>query len=403
MPTFSLRAFRLILLATVALGASTALAQTPTETPPGPTVIVKTVSDVDIPVELADLDREMTGTYTIRSPGRELDRINLDALGGGWSFRTIFEEAGVDNEEDVDYVLVPRPDGETFVRFTYRGAVGGELPPALYPDEDGTLWFIRHSQDGKDFNRRDWFAIAGSLTIRQRVRKGLRVHVFPDMRVADPDDAEAGDTLGFYARIQNAAIGDEYSYAWTVQPGDVSLDDEIDVRHTFEEDGDYTIKVAVTSDNGDRGSASMNLTIGDPKRKEKDPPPEDPGGVSTGTTTPAPTYDGSSGVDDTYTDDFVTETDDFDTPRSALGNQVEGTLLASLSTPPDQPAIDAQSEAASFEVPDEGGPVPPAVWAGMGALLLMGAGAGLESGRRPSLAGVRDRVRGLPRLPLRRR
>jgi plastocyanin len=317
----------------------------------------------------------------------------------GWALSTVF--ATVNATRGFKEVKL----GETGQITVTEDQLNDVPPPALYV-ENGNVMFIRRSNGPKDFNTVQNIDISSSEIV-QTSESSLKV--FPHIK----SKAEAGDTLEFDVDTSGGGTGKQYSYEWDFDDGKTTEGKQ--VEHNYAEAGTYDVQVTITSpdsegDTIEEAVAHRKVNVGEPKKKSEDD--RSGGGTNNAGGAPASgTYDGSPGAGSSTGDSssttpyspapspttpnpFDTITSDKDKPLEP-GEQVSGTLLASVNSPADDATASAARAARTgnpdFEVPESDDPVPPAAWAGLGALLFMGAGAGLESGRRPRLRrrGVR--------------
>lgn|GEM_PF-4491946 len=319
----------------------------------------------------------------------------------GWALSTVF--AGVNANTFKEVKL--GEDGQITVTDDQLNDVP---PPALYV-ENGNVMFIRRSNGPKDFNTVQNVDISSSEIVQT---SDSSLKVYPHVK----RKAEVGDTLEFDVDTSGGGTGKQYSYEWDFDDGDTAKGKQ--VEHKYAEAGTYDVTVTVTTpdsegDTIEEAVAHRRVNVGEPKKKSE----EDRPGGGTNTTGGAPTsgtYDGSPGAGSSTGDSSSTTTpyspaptptqDPFDTITSdkdtspKTGEQVSGTLLASVNSEANDATASAARAARTgnpdFEVPESDDAIPPAAWAGLGALLLMAAGAGLESGHRPRLRqrGVRFSV-----------
>jgi hypothetical protein len=315
----------------------------------------------------------------------------------GYSLGVLFSRLGASSSDlkEIrigDYVVVHASD------------LDDRWPPVLYI-ENGQIRFLRQSEDEDDVNRDEWLRMPlGSLTVAQREESSLQLHA----DVSRSGKAKVGDGLTFNVTPHGGA-SKSYIFEWDFRDGSdkVRTDDPNgEVNHVFEKAGTYRVRVyakAFDEEDGETviGEDGVRVSIGKAKQK-----PDDQEGGGDNTSPGAPdsgTYDGDSGAGSStgsttpYSPSAPTpspSTDGFDslTPDSkpfTSGNTVEGALLANIDAPLNESTESALRAARTgdpdFEVPEASGVLPPAAWAGLGALALMGAGAGLESGRRPRL------------------
>jgi hypothetical protein len=350
-------------------------------------------------------------TYKVRyRKGDAYTRVHIPD-GRAASIAELLKGAGV--RGSYNYIKVERPDGgRPLILSNNQITRTGAATPAVFLDDSGGLNFIRSSTGPKDVNGRDWIKLGlGSLRLTQTNDSQLE-DVFID---CPKQSIDAGDTVTCTARVAGPR-GDDYVFEFDFGEGKLEVVDapgysgyEIKASHTYEEGGDYEVTVSVTTNGSSDTSDSMRseeIAVASDEPEDTDQDGVGGTGITGGTSTGG-TYSGSSGATTPTppaTDSTTPSYDyDFDTPVTNDGNTVEGNLLAAVSSPSSGSASASAAEAAkaataTFESPDPGGALPPAAWAGLGALVLMTAGAGLESGRRPRLPG-RLRLH----LPLRRR
>jgi len=298
------------------------------------------------------------------------------------------------------YIDIVRSAGDGFVRLSKKQISTGNQPPVVWVDEIGRLNLLRASTGPNDLNFRDHVKSSGSLHLAQTNEDALDVL----LRCRPDKPIKAGDKVTCTAKVTGGGLGDRYRFRWDFGDGDIEVRsvqrNQHTMPHTYEEDGDFDITVTVRT-NGDSteppGPAEVDVEPGESQETDT----TGSGGAGTGTSTGSAGTTGSYGSTSTPSPTTPTpSTPSAPTPlptppATSLGASVAGNLLADISTPASpadaSAAQAAKSGTATFEPPDSGGVVPAAVWAGLGALLLMTAGAGLESGHRPRLR--------LPHLP----
>jgi hypothetical protein len=306
----------------------------------------------------------------------------------GYSLGMVFESINATDFEEIEL----GPAGE----ITLTADQLNDVPsPALFVEGDEVM-FIRNSQGPKDVNAHHVVTVSGT-TITQSSESSLRISASASRK------AKAGETVRFQARHSGGGVAKKYDYEWDFDDGETKVGQ--DVKHAYDEAGTYDVTVTVTSKDSEddvieEAVKHVKVNIGEPDEVEEG---RSGGGTNTADGAPASgTYGGDSGAGGSYgttapstpytpapsTDGFDAITSDKD-PFEEDGNTVEGALLANIDAPVNDSTASALRAARTgdpdFEVPESGGALPPAAWAGLGALFLMGAGAGLESGRRPRL------------------
>jgi hypothetical protein len=379
----------LVASALVALSAvwwSPALAQDE-----GPTIIVNPPNGVQVEVPLSEVVGSIGPTdYDVRR--RKGGRPQKVYIESGATVEEVLDHAGVST--GYSYVDIAG------VRWSEDQITRGQMPPAVWFDPvSGMINLLRGSVDRDDVNYKERVKVSSPVHLMLADESGLKVTLSPsDQKV------EVGDTVTFEATVTKGGFGEEYTYDWDFGDGGADVDTSTSTRakteYTFEKDGNWEVSLDVTTADDDGGD-SVEIKVGKPKpSKRKQKGGGDNNGLNKGGYSEPPSTGSSS--TDAYTP-VDTKPPPPTTPAD-LGNTVEGNLLADISAPTSSATASALEAARTgkpdFEEPDGDGTLPPAAWAGLGALALMGTGAGLESGRRPRL-----RRRGLrrPRLRLPRR
>ena len=423
MPTFPRKAARRTLLPAAVLTAmailgAPVLGQTEPETTPETTHVISIISpsgqNVDVPFEEVDGTIGETGPvyYRVRQRDGSIRRVSV--TDGATIAEVIDKARDLGLRGSYRYITIPRSSYNGSVRLSRNQIETGDAAPVVWVGADDALNLLRNSKTSRDVNYKDHVvSTSGSLTLTQTKDRGLTVKVECRPR----EKVEAGDKVTCKTWIAGGGYGDDYTIVWDF--GDDSEPKErlvkgysgapLEVSHTYEKGGSFSVTVDVStegasSDEGadDAGELKVEEAEQDDQSTDTDfDPSRFYNGISgaysspgTTTTTPPSTYDSTSSFDDYDFGGDVPTTRDEDT--------VEGNLLASLSTSPggasgsaSSSSDSAQAATATFELPENDDSVPPAAWAGIGALALFGAGAGLESGRRPRLRR--------PRIALRRR
>jgi PKD domain len=352
---------------------------------------------------------ENYGTYAIRDRnGRDREPVVV-GFGDGISIRQILDQESADDYGTVDLVIAGRT-----VHLTKKQVDNPNSSPMLYVDDAGEVFFLRPSTGPSDYNASDHFRVTtAAIQLEQTPAR-------PKLRLsADDRRIEPGESVAFDVEVTGGLPGAKYQFTWVF--GDDS-DQERTSRsfntHTFAKEGTYRVFVTGKAPDSMRSDPSnvVKIQVGDGKEEEPPPATSSPGsGTGTGTGT------GSSGYTPSVPTTPVTPStpstpapppsDPLDTPgiTTDSGTPVEGNLLADASTPPATSILESAAEAAreAKQKDDDDDPsasVPDAAFAFAGVLALMGLGAGMElrQGRPLSWAALRRRAGALrSRLPRR--
>ncbi len=390
MPTSLRKAARRILLAAIAaflwLAAASAPAFAQTVRIVTPDASVKSVS-------LADVEGTVGARYWVRSR-KGSARQPVDVPGKSPSLQEVLREAGVDS--DYEYLAIRRPNGGGVLRLSEEYVSTGGSPPVVFVDADGVVNLLRNSSGPDDVNVQDWIKVSsGTLSLRLTSENSLDVEID-----RSKEKIVEGESATFAAEVTNGSPGERYTFRWDFEDGKSPTGQKVTRSFgSFEEPGNYSVKVTVTSTNG-KGSRRTSILVGDPQKSDAD----SGGGGTTGSGGASGAYSGSSGGGATYGTSPApstttpapapapptTSTPPVDSPEPtpparSLGNSVAGNLLADISDPPGSAAASAV-RAAREGTPqndhdDDPAGIPTAGWALLGTLGLVTLGAGLESGR----------------------
>lgn len=338
-------------------------------------------------VPLDDVEPEesfIDTTYPVySSSGKDAETVRHGIL-----LRDILNHAGVDGYR---FVKVRRPDGGS-VTLSVSTLNASPLAPVVYVDDAGAMRFLRQSTGPSDYNGDDWLTfedgrMATALVSAGRLKATLS---------ASTENPKVGQRVTFRVEVDGTRADVDYRYEWLFDSGQ---DDQArpttskpSITWTFDENNAfYTASVNVVG-GGEHAGADVSIEVGD---ASFEPPPGGDGGgepeqaapppVDNTAPTPAPapadTPIGTTYDDGTFDYDFQQD------PTTGTGltvddGTVEGYLLADASSPPSSAtldAIEAAREGFEDEEEDDGSPIPTAVWALLGTLMLVTAGAGLES------------------------
>lgn len=397
MPKFPSKAARRVLLVAVAVVASAV---------PCASALAATTLTITLPdeekrtVDLATIGKPDTDTiYNVRY---EEDGVPRKVPVVGYSLMQVFAAAGASaGFEEVKL--------GADLEIALSGNQLNDVPPPALRIVGDDIQFVRNSFGPKDVNGHQLKTFSdGSLNLVQKSESSFNLQALAKRK------GEVGKPHVFQARWGGGGAGKQYRFKWDF--GDGGTAGKQDVEHEFAEAGSYDAVVTATTRDSDgkiveEDSAKVTVKIGEPKQERDD---REGGGTNDADGAPySGTYSGSSGAGSSSgdtttpytpstpsTDGFDSILNDKDPPASSFGDQVEGALLANVSAPLNDSTASAARAARTgnpdFEVPESDDKVPPAALAGLGALALMGAGAGLESGRRPRLRRPRLQL-SLPR------
>jgi len=368
-----------------------------------PTITIEMPDAESKSLDLATIDPEPAGTsYRIRrKQGEDYDLLPVDEY---YEMADVLKAVGA-----LDGFKEATLDSEGAVRVS-KDQLNDVPPPALFVDDEGRVRFIRNSTGPKDDNYNEYLSRFEVKRMTLSSSSSFELTANANRR------SKAGEVVTFQGYARGGGSGKIYKLEWDFDDGSATATGR-EVTHTYDEPGTYLPKVSVvTADSdGERGEEvvegfkRLKVIVGKPKDESGDPGAG--GGNDAAGAPDSGTYDGSSGAGSSYgdtstttpytpsspTDPFDDSTTDQDPAPSTFGDTVEGALLASVSTTAPNAATESAARAAQsgdpdFDVPEPDDDVPPVAWAGIGALFLMGAGAGLESGRRPRLRRPRLRL-----------
>jgi len=276
-------------------------------------------------------------------------------------------------------VLLPRA-------VALRTAGGDAPPPVLVADEDGVR-LLRPSAGPRDRNGADELA-AADLTVVLRRRARLGVRVIP----SDPTPAP-GDRVTFTARVDGVAAGETATVTWLVDGRGAT---GTRVTRRLSDRRRVRVLATVTTEDDPVGASSvLTLRVGGREPETTDarspsPSPSLGSGAGPGSGSGSGTGSGGAGGGEGGMSPgtaaspapperpLPTATPSSRSAGTRIPGEVAGELLETprVAAPPSAPTATPVPDAA----PHRAG-LPPEAWTGLGALALLGFGAGLERAR----------------------
>jgi len=394
MPRLQRWALRPLLLATLvllALAASAASAQA------GVVVTIQSPSGATTtPVSTEEIPGDITGTYRIstRTGGTETIRCEEAHC---VSVIALLERS----HANFDYatITIPRLNGRP-LRLT-REDVKHPDQPVFYTDDQGVTRFIGPPDDDRKVAFTNYFEVGSAVTLIQRRASKLKVRLTPREKKIEP-----GESVTFEASATGTEPDEEVVFSWGLKGSKLSPGDATHTHKFPKKDGDYKLLVsAAVEGSEDTVTEVAKITVGDPEESDKD---REGGGTNSTGGADSGASDGADGDGSTYgggssgyTPSYTTPTPTPYTPTPAPppstptptpdpsppnivtdGSFVEGNLLADAGDPPSGSILESAARAARDGTPrndESGGDIPEAALSLVGALALLGLGAGLES------------------------